>query len=122
MYQDQKLRAIVRLTLFTSVMSALLAIAIVFPKRTESIVHHLPLSRTGDDYVVLLGVLIMLVPICWGVLLGLILTSPEQEVRFVRWTKRWRRSPIPFEKIEFDTSDPDYLKPAWRYFLDQRRR
>ena len=122
MYQDQKLRAILRLTLFTSVLSVLLTIAVLYPERTASFASYLPLSRTGDVYVVLLGILITLAPICWGVLLGLILTSPEQEVRFVRWTKRWRRSPIPFEEIEFDTLDPDYLKPAWQYFLDRRRR
>lgn len=122
MYQDQKLRAIFRLALFTFAMSAMLAIAVVFPEHTESIVRYLPLSRTDDDYVVLVGVLIVLIPTCLAVLLGLILTSPEQEVRFVRWTKRWRRSVIPFEQIEFDTRDPDYLKPAWRYFSDRRRR
>jgi hypothetical protein len=121
-YQDQKLRAILRLTLLTSAISTLLTIIIVYPERTDSVVRHIPLSRTGDNYIVLLGALITLVPICWGVVLGLIFTSPEQEVRFVRWTKRWRRSPIPFEEIEFDTRDPDYLKPAWRYFLDRSKR
>ena len=119
-YQDQKLRAILRLTVITVVMSASLAITLIYPERTETIVSHLPLSRTGNRYIVWLGVLITLVPICWAVLLGLIFTSPEQEVRFVRWTKRWRSAPIPFEAIEFDTLDPDYFKPAWRYFLDRR--
>jgi hypothetical protein len=122
MYQDQKLRAILRLTLFTSALSALLVMVIVYPNRAKSFARHLPLSRTGDGYIVVLGVLVTLVPIFWGVLLGLILTSPEQEVRFVRWSKRWRRSPILFEEITFDTRDPDYLKPAWKYFLDRRKR
>lgn len=119
-YQDQKLRAIGRLTLITSVLSVLLALALIYPKPTEGIVRHLPLSRNGGEYVVLVGILGTLVPVCWGVLMGLIFTSPEQEVRFVRWTKRWRKAPIPFEAIEFDTADPDYQKPAWRYFMERR--
>ncbi|WP_010414522.1 hypothetical protein [Citromicrobium sp. JLT1363] len=121
-YQDQKIRAIVRLTLIASVLSVLLALAVIYPERTEGIVRQLPLSRNGSQYVVLLGILGTIVPICWAVLIGLIFTSPEQEVRFVRWTQRWRRAPIPFESIEFDTGDPDYRKSAWRYFADRRNR
>ncbi len=121
-YQDQKLRAILRLAAITSVLSALLAITLIYPERTESVVHYLPLSRNGESYIVWLGILLTLAPICWAVLLGLILTSPQQEVRFVRWTKRWRKAPIPFEAIKFDTRDPDYLKPAWRYFMDRPKR
>ena len=116
-YQDQKLRAIGRLTLITAGLSGLLALSLLYPERTEGIVSQLPLSRNGGEYVVAVGILGILVPICWGVLIGLILTSPEQEVRFVRWSKRWRKAPTPFEAIEFDTSDPDYKKPAWRYFV-----
>lgn len=118
-YQDQKLRAISRLALITAVLSGLLALSLLYPERTEGIVSQLPLSRNGGEFVVFVGILGTLVPIFWGVLIGLILTSPEQEVRFVHWSKRWRKAPIPFEAIEFDTSDPDYKKPAWRYFLDR---
>lgn len=118
-YQDQKLRAIGRLALITAVLSGLLALSLLYPERTEGIVSQLPLSRNGGEYVVFVGIVGTLLPIFWGVLIGLILTSPEQEVRFVRWSKRWRKAPIPFEAIEFDTSDPDYKKPAWRYFLDR---
>lgn len=106
----------------TSVLSALLALSLIFPERTEGIVRHLPLSRNGGEYVVLVGILGTLVPVCWGTLIGLIFTSPEQEVLFVRWTKRWRKAPIPFEAIEFDASDPEFRKPAWRYFLDRLSR
>ncbi len=119
-YQDQKIRSIRRLSIITLVLSGLLAMTLIYPTEMESIVEHFPLSRSGDDYTVLLGILLTLVPICWAVLFGLIVTSPEQEVRFVRSTKRWRRGPLPFEAIAFDTSDPDYVKPAWRYFLDRR--
>ena len=121
-YQDQKLQAIGRLTLIASVLSVFLALALIYPEPTDGIVRHLPLSRNGDEYVVLVGILGTLVPIFWGVLMGLIFTSPEQEVRFVCWTKRWRKAPIPFEAIVFDTGDPDYQKPAWRYFMDRRSR
>jgi len=121
-YQDQKLRAILRLAAIALVLSALLAFTLIYPERTESIVHYLPLSRRGDSYIVWLGILITLAPICWMVLVGLVLTSPEQEVRFVQWTKRWRKAPMPFEAIEFDTLDPDYRKPAWRYFMERCRR
>lgn len=121
-YQDQKLRAILRLSVITLIFSALLAVSLIYPDRTESLVDSLPLSRSGDNYIVLIGILLTLVPVCWAVLFGLALTSPDQEVRFVRWTKRWRKGAIPFESIEFDTSDPDYLKPAWRYFLKRRKR
>ena len=121
-YQDQKFQAIVRLTVITSVLSVLLALALIYPEPTDGLVRHLPLSRYGDEYVIFVGILGTLVPICWGVLMGLIFTSPEQEVRFVRWTKRWRKAPIPFEAIEFDTGDPDYQKSAWRYFMDRHSR
>lgn len=121
-YQDQKLRAIGRLTLITSVLSVLLALGLIYPKPTESLVNHLPLSRNGGEYAVFVGILGILVPVCWVVLVTLIFTSPEQEVRFVRWTKRWRKDLIPFEAIEFDTGDPDYQKPAWRYYIDRRSR
>lgn len=121
-YQDQKLRAIARLAIMASIMSILLAITLIYPERTGSIVRHLPLSRNGSEYSVWLGILGTLVPICWGVLLGVIFTSPEQEVRFVRWSKRWRNTPLPFEAIVFDTLDPDYRKSAWRYFVDRHRR
>lgn len=121
-YQDQKLQAIGRLTLMASFLSVLLALALIFPAQTSGFVRHLPISRNGSEYVVFVGTLGIIVPMCWGVLLGLIFTSPEQEVRFVRWTKRWREGPIPFEKIEFDTSAPEYRKSAWRYFMDRYRR
>jgi hypothetical protein len=122
-YQDRKLRAIARLALIASVMSVLLAAALIYPERTGRIVRHLPLwRRSGNEGIVCLGTLATFVLICWGVLLSLIFTSPEQEVRFVRWTKRWRSSPLPFEAIEFDTGDPDYRKAAWRYFVDRCRR
>ncbi len=121
-YQNQKLRAIARLTLITLVLSILLALALIYPERTEGIARHLPLSRNGGEYIVLVGILGTLVPVCWGVLMGLLLTSPEQEVRFVRWTKRWRKAPIPFEAIEFDTRHPDYRKSALRYLMARRGR
>ena len=121
-YQDQKLKAIGRLTLIASVLSVILTLALIFPDPTDSLVRHLPLSRNGREYIVFVGILGTFVPICWGVLFFLIFTSPEQEVRFVRWTKRWRKESIPFEAIEFDTDDPDYRKPAWRYFMDRRSR
>lgn len=121
-YQDQKLRVIVRLAIFTLVLSGLLAITLIDPMRTESVVRNVPISRSGHNYIVLLGILLTLVPLCWAVLLGLIFTSPEQEVRFVNWTKRWRKHPIPFDAVEFDTTHPDYVKPAWRYFMDRRQR
>jgi hypothetical protein len=62
-----------------------------------------------------------MVPVCWAVDLLLIFTSPEQEVRLVAWSKRWLKTTSDFERITFDTFDPDYRKVAWRYFLDRRR-
>lgn len=121
-YQNQKLGAIGRLILITVLLSFLLTLSLLYPERTERIARHLPLSRNGREYAVLLGILGTLVAICWGVLIGLVFTSPEQEVRFVRWTKRWRKTPIAFESIEFDPHDPYYRKSSWRYLLDRRRR
>lgn len=121
-YQDQKLQAIGRLTLISFVLTVLLALVLIYPEPTVDIVRQLRFSRNGGEYVVLVGVLGTLAFLCWGVLIGLILTSPEQEVRFVRWTKRWRKAPIPFEAIQFDTDDANYQKTAWRYFMDRRSR
>ncbi|KQM61373.1 MULTISPECIES: hypothetical protein [unclassified Sphingomonas] len=122
LYQDQKLQAIGRLTLIALILSVSLALALIFPGTTDGIVRHLPLSRNGNEYVVVVGTLATIVPICWGVAMGLIFTSPEQEVRFVRWSKRWRKAPIPFEDFEFDTADPDYRKSAWRYLIERHSR
>jgi hypothetical protein len=30
--------------------------------------------------------------------------------------------PHTLEAIEFDTADPDYQKPVWRYFMERRSR
>jgi len=120
-YQDQKLRAIGRLTIISTVITVFLALALIYPESTQNVVRHIPLSRHGDEYGVWLGILAILTPICWGVNFGLIFTSPEQEARFVVWSKRWRKTPIEFEKQKFDTADPDYHKAAWRYLLDRRQ-
>ncbi len=121
-YQDQKIKAIGRLSIMAAVLTMLLLVSLIYPDRTRSLVQHLPLSRHGNDYEVWLAVLAILAPLFWAVDFGLIFTSPEQEVRFVKWSKRWRKTPIKFEDIEFDTRDPDYRKVAWRYFLDRRKR
>ncbi len=118
-YQDQKLRAIGRLTIIATVITVLLALTLIYPESTQNVVRHLPLSRDGDQYGVLLGILAITTLICWGVNLGLIFTSPEQEVQFAEWSKRWRKTPIEFEEQKFDTAHPDYRKAAWRYFLDR---
>lgn len=118
-YQDQKIKAIGRLTIIATAMTVLLSPGMIFPDATRNAVRWLPHSRRGDQYGVWLAVLATMVPICWGVNLGLIFTSPEQEVRFVQWSKRWRKTPIPFELIKFDTLDPNYHKSAWRYFWDR---
>ncbi len=120
-YQDQKLKAIGRLSIIAAVLTMLLLISLIYPDRTRSLVQLLPLSRRGNDYGVWLAVLAITAPICWAVNFGLIFTSPEQEVRFVKWSKRWQKTPTKFDEIEFDTLDPDYRKVAWRYFLDKRK-
>lgn len=123
-YQDQKIKVIARLTVTTVVMTLLLAVSLIYSDLTRNLVQYLPLSssRNEGEYGVWLGVLAITVPIFWGVNIGLILTSPEQEVRFVKWSKRWRKTPLEFEEIEFDLLDPDYHKTARRYFLDQYKR
>ena len=121
-YQDEKIRAIGRLTMIAAVITVLLIVSLAYPDRTRALVQYLPLSRHEDDYGIWLAVLAIMTPLCWAVDLGLVFTSPEQEVRFVQWSKRWRKTPMKFEEIEFDTLDPDYRKAAWRYFLDQRQR
>ena len=121
-YQDEKLKAIGRLSIMSIVLTVLLIVSLKYPERTLSLIQHLPLSRHGDQYVIWLAVLVITAPICWAVNLGLIFTSPEQEVRFAKWSKRWRKTPAKFDEIEFDTRDPDYRKVAWRYFLDRSKR
>lgn len=121
-YQDQKIKAIGRLTIIATVVTALLVASLIYPNRTRSIVQYLPLSRHGNEYGIWLAVLAIMAPLCWAVDFGLIFTSPEQEVRFAKWSKRWRKTPTKFEEMEFDTLDPDYRKVAWRYFLDRHKR
>lgn len=119
-YQDQKIRAIGRLTAIATILTGLLALSLIYPDRLQTYLQSLPLYRLRDNDV-WLGVLVTMVPICWAVDFVLIFTSPEQEVRLVAWSKRWLKSTSDFEKITFDTSDPDYRKMAWRYFLDRHR-
>ena len=120
-YQDQKIRAIGRLTAIATVLTILLALCLIYPDRLQSFVQSLPLYRLRDKYV-WLGVLVVMVPLCWVVDFTLIFTSPEQEVRLVAWSKRWLKTTSDFEKIAFDTSDADYRKVAWRYFWERRNR
>ncbi|MBU4434429.1 MAG: hypothetical protein KKC14_08460 [Alphaproteobacteria bacterium] len=121
-YQDQKIKAIGRLSIVAAVLTVLLLFSLIYPDGMRSLVQHLPLSRHGNNYGIWLVVLAIMAPLCWAVDFGLIFTSPEQEVRFANWSKRWRKTSIKFEEIEFDTLDPDYRKAAWRYFLDRRKR
>lgn len=123
-YQDQKIKAIGRLTIITAILTALLIVSPVYPERTRALVQQLPLSRHGneDNYWIWHGVLATMVPLCWVVDFALIFTSPEQEVRWVKWSKRWLKAPHEFDEIKFDTHDPDYWKVTWRYFLERRKR
>lgn len=121
-YQDQKIKAITRLSIIAAVVTGLLLVSLIYPDRTRALVQHLPLSRHGDDYAIWVAALAIMAPLYWAVNFGLIFTSPEQEVRFAKWSKRWRKRPTKFDEIEFDTLDPDYRKVAWRYFLDRRNR
>lgn len=119
-YQNQKIKAIGRLTIIASVLTLMLSFCLIYPDQLRAFVKSLPLPRFRDQYI-WLSVLATIVPICWAVDLLLIFTSPEQEVRLVAWSKRWLKTTSDFERITFDTSDPDYRKVAWRYFLDRRR-
>ncbi len=119
-YQDQKLRAIVRLIVIATALSVMLALSLIFSEEMRRILQHLPFPRWRDGNI-WLGVLFTMVPICWAVSLLLIFTSPEQEVRLVAWSKRWLKTTSDFERITFDERDPDYRKAAWRYFLDRHK-
>lgn len=119
-YQDKKIQAIGRLTFIAAVLTLMLALCLIYPDQLRTFVQNIPVPRLRDKYI-WLGVLATMVPICWAVDLLLIFTSPEQEVRFVAWSKRWLKTTSDFDEIAFDTSDPDYRKVAWRYFLDRRR-
>ena len=121
-YREQEVLAIVRLAFLTVGMSILMAIALLYPERTANIVRHLPIQRAGNDYAVFLGVLGVLVPLSWIMVLILLFTSPEQEVRFGRWTRRCRKTSYPIEAIEFDVRDPDYRKASWRYLLTRSKK
>jgi len=119
-YQNQKIKAIGRLTIIAAALTLMLSLCLIYPDQLRAFVKILPLPRLRDQYL-WLSVLAMIAPICWVVDLLLIFTSPEQEVRLVAWSKRWLKTTSDFERITFDTSDPDYRKVAWRYFLDRRR-
>ncbi|MES2986421.1 MAG: hypothetical protein V4808_00810 [Pseudomonadota bacterium] len=119
-YQGQKLRAIGRIMIIAAVLTVMLTLSLVFPDELRRAVHYLPFPRWRDE-TIWLGVLCVMVPVCWAVTLLLIFTSPEQEVRLVAWSKRWLTRTSEFESIVFDERDPDYRKAAWRYFLDLRK-
>ncbi len=119
-YQNQKIKAIGRLTILAAVLTLMLALCLIYSDQLRSFAQNLRLPRLRDKYI-WLGILAAMVPVCWAVDLLLVFTSPEQEVRLVVWSKRWLKTTSDFEKITFDTFDPDYRKVAWRYFLDRRR-
>ena len=119
-YQNQKIKAIGRLTVAAAVLTSMLALCLIYPNQMRSFAQNLPLPLLPDEYI-WLAILATMAPVCWAVDLLLIFTSPEQEVRLVAWSKRWLKTTSDFETITFDTLDPDYRKSAWRYFLDRRR-
>lgn len=119
-YQEQKMKAIGCLTVISMALTLLLTVSLIYPDGLQSFVQHLPFPGWRDKYV-LLGILFTLVPVCWAVNLTLILTSPEQEVRLVSWSKRWLKTTSDFEKITFDELDPDYRKSAWSYFWARKK-
>lgn len=119
-YQSQKLRAIGRLIIFAAALTIILMLSLAFPDELRRAAQYLPLTRWQDESI-WLGVLLVMVPVCWAVTLLLIFTSPEQEVRLVAWSKRWLKTTSEFESIAFDERDPDYRKAAWRYFLDRHK-
>lgn len=118
-YQDQKIRAIGRLTAIATGLTILLALCLTYRGQFETIFESVPLHWLRDKYI-WLGGLVTMVSVCWLVNFTLIFTSPEQEVRLVAWSKRWLKITSDFERINFDKLDPDYRKVAWRYFLDRR--
>ncbi len=120
-YQSHKMRAIGRLIIFAAVLTVVLTASLVLPDELRRAVQYLPFPRWRDESI-WLGVLFVLVPICWAVTLLLIFTSPEQEVRLVAWSKRWLKTTGEFDSIAFDERDPDYRKAAWRYFIDRHKR
>ena len=120
-YQGQKLRAIGRLIIMAGVLTVMLTLSLIFPDELRRIAQYLPFPRWRDANI-WLGVLFVMVPVCWAVNFLLIFTSPEQEVRLVAWWKRWLKTTSEFERIVFDERDPDYRKAAWRYFLDRHKR
>lgn len=117
-YQDQKIKAIGRLTIIATALTMLLAFSLIYREEMRGFVQWLPLSRWKEENI-WLGVLFTMVPVCWAVNLILIFTSPEQEVRLVAWSKRWLQTTSDFERIIFDKLDPNYRKAAWRYLLDR---
>lgn len=120
-YQSQKLRAIGRLIIMATLLTAMLTFSLIFPEELRRAVQALPFPRWRHEDI-WLGVLFVLVPVGWAVSLLLIFTSPDQEVRLVAWSKRWLKTTSEFEKIAFNERDPDYRKSAWRYFLDRHKR
>ncbi len=120
-YQDKKIRAIGRVIVISAVLAILLTLTLLYPVAIQEFVQHLPRFRrsASDGYYILLSVFIFMSTTCWGGTLALIFTTPEQEARFVKWSKRWRKAPIKFEEQEFDLEDPNYRKVTWRYYLDR---
>ncbi len=119
-YQNQKIKAIGRLAIVAAVLTLMLALCLIYPDQLRTIAQNLPAPRLRDQHI-WLGVLATLVPVCWAVDLLLIFTSPAQEARLVAWSKRWLKKTSDFDRLAFDTFDPDYRKVTWRYFLDRRR-
>jgi hypothetical protein len=75
----------------------------------------------------LLGMLMgvgLVCPICLAMCVYYLISTPEQNARFIKWAERhrWSRPPLVFDWTLLDPSDPDYRVTTFRYLVAKMSR
>ena len=78
----------------------------------------------GDHFSGYAGGIAAMAPIAWGVCMWYMLSSPEQNFRFLVWAKRnnfQQQRAKNFDWKLLDASDPDYRVPTYKYAIRRWR-
>lgn len=116
-YQDLKIRDAMRLCAIGAVLLAFIVGMLVYKDAVKPLLNALPIYRAHhDEYTILLIVFGVMVPLCFGVSVWYLITTPAQNARSISSAGR----PLPPTLSEID--NPYYGVPTWKYILERSKR